>query len=299
MKRILIIHYSQTGQLTGLLGSIATPWETRGYRVDHLVLRPKVPFPFPWSRMSFFDAFPGSVGRVPEGLAPFDVPSAGPYDLVVLGYTIWFLNPSIPFNSFLEHPLAGAYLKDRPVLTVIGARNMWVLAQEHVRRKVEALGGRMVGNIAVEDRSPNLVSIITIVRWMFRGRKDPFLFFPAAGIRPKEMREASRFGEVVARWMEEGGDVGRDLMDAGAMRVKPALLVLEKRATLLFGKYRRFILARADRDPRSRRRRVALLSRLLPIGAFILSPITALSTRILSLVRRGAIEAEIRRITTY
>ncbi|MCB9170091.1 MAG: dialkylresorcinol condensing enzyme DarA [Flavobacteriales bacterium] len=250
--------------------------------------------------MSFFDAFPESVGRVPVELVPFDVPPDGPYDLVVLGYTIWFLNPSIPFNSFLEHPLAETYLKGRPVLTVIGARNMWVLAQEHVRRRVAELGGHMVGNISVEDRSPNLVSIITIIRWMFQGKKDPFLMFPAAGIRPQEMQGAARFGEVVRLWLEgKELDLGPALQEAGAMRIKPALLLLEKRATVLFGKYREFILAHVDKDPGSRRRRVALLSRLLPIGAFILSPITAISTRVLSLVQRGAIEAEIRRIMDY
>ncbi|MBK7270604.1 MAG: dialkylresorcinol condensing enzyme DarA [Flavobacteriales bacterium] len=251
MKKVLVIHYSQTGQLSGLLDSIVRPLEEAGIQVDRLALRPVTPYPFPWTRLTFFNAFPESVGRDPIPLQPFEIPPDGPYDLVILGYTIWFLNPSIPFNSFLKHPDAAAYIKDRPVLTVIGVRNMWVMAQEYTRRAVASLGGRMVGHITVVDRSNNLVSVITIIRWMFWGKRDPFFIFPAAGIRQEDVDASSRFGRTIAKHVETGtiDRVQPDLLREGAIKIKPSLLMLEKRALFIFPEYRAYILGKVHMIP--------------------------------------------------
>ncbi len=301
MKRILVIHYSQTGQLSSLLDHIVAPLLDAGMAVDHLPLRPATPFPFPWTRLTFFNCFPESVGHDPVPLQPFTVPPDRPYDLVILGYTIWFLNPSIPMSSFLQHPDAARYLGGRPVVTVVGARNMWVLAQEQVRSAVAGLGGRLMGHITVVDRSPNLVSVITIIRWMFWGRRDAFLVFPAAGIREEDMRGSARFGRVLARHLAGtgAGVLNEELRREGAIRIVPSLLMLEKRATFLFGKYRRYILARADRDPASRMRRIKVFSTVLTMGVFILGPLTSLTTAVLSLVKRRALRAEVERLSTY
>ncbi|MBK9700301.1 MAG: hypothetical protein IPO79_09440 [Flavobacteriales bacterium] len=241
------------------------------------------------------------MGHDPVPLEPLNVPPEGPYDLVILGYTIWFLNPSIPMTSFLKHPDAARYLADRPVLTVVGARNMWVLAQEHMRSAVAALRGRLVGHITVVDRSPNLVSVITIIRWMFWGRRDPFLVFPAAGIRAEDMDASARFGRVLVEHLSAGDLRGLNaaLRQEGSIRIVPSLLMLEKRATFLFGKYRRYILAKVHRDPASRLRRVKVFSTLLTIGVFILGPLTTLTTGLLSLVKRRQLREEVERLSTY
>ena len=301
MKRVLVIHYSQTGQLSALLDRIVAPLQAAGMVVDHLPLRPATPYPFPWTRLSFFNCFPEAVGHDPVPLEPLTVAPDGPYDLVILGYTIWFLNPSIPMTSFLKHPDAARYLAGRPVLTVVGARNMWVLAQEHMRRAVGELRGRLVGHITVVDRSPNLVSVITIIRWMFWGRRDPFLVFPAAGIRAEDMDASARFGRVLVKHLSSGdlGGLNAALRREGSIRIVPSLLMLEKRATFLFGKYRRYILAKVHHDPASRLRRVKVFSTVLTIGVFILGPITTLTTALLSLVKRRQLRAEVERLSTY
>ncbi|MBK8949793.1 MAG: hypothetical protein IPM68_13340 [Flavobacteriales bacterium] len=79
----------------------------------------------------------------------------------------------------------------------------------------------------------------------------------------------------------------------------PSLLMLEKRATFLFGKYRRYILAKVHRDPASRLRRVKVFSTLLTIGVFILGPLTTLTTGLLSLVKRRQLREEVERLSTY
>ena len=176
MKKILVIHYSQTGQLTEVLKALTQPLTLAGVQVDHLPITPVTPYPFPWSRMGFFGVFPESVNGDPVPLLPAAAPSSN-YDLIIFGYTIWYLNPSIPANSFLRQA-DPALFRNTPVLTVIGARNMWVHAQEKVRKMLKGLGGIPVGNIVAEDRASNMVSLVTIIRWMFWGKKEAFFLFP-------------------------------------------------------------------------------------------------------------------------
>jgi hypothetical protein len=300
MAKILVIHYSQTGQLTSVLKAMCAPLEQAGVRVDQMPITPVTPYAFPWTRMRFFGVFPEAVNGDPVPLRAAD-PPGGPYDLIILGYTIWYLNPSIPINSFLKQAQGAALFQHTPVLTVIGARNMWVHAQQKVRARISALGGRPVGNIVAEDRSANMVSLVTIIRWMFWGRKDAFLFFPPAGIREADIAANARFAPIILDHLRTGDWQGFNerLLELGSARIKPALLILEKRALVLFGKYRSFILAKAERDPGSRERRVAIFSIVLPIGAFILSPITVLSTFLLSLFKRRAIEREVGELLRY
>jgi len=267
--------------------------------VDQLPIVPVTPYPFPWSRMGFFGVFPESVNGDPVPLVPAKIPTEK-YDLIILGYTIWFLNPSIPINSFLKQ-VGPDLFRNTPVLTVIGARNMWVHAQQKVRAMITALGGTPVGNIVLEDRSSNLVSLVTIIRWMFWGKKDAFFLFPPAGIRENDIAANARFAEPILTHLQRGSWTGFnvELLARGSAQIKPALLVLEKRALMLFGKYRSFLLAKVDRDPDSRERRVAILSVALPIGAFILSPITAFTTFLVSLIQRKAIQREVDELLRY
>ena len=54
VKKVLIIHYSQTGQLTDILKSIAAPLEKNAeISVTFARIAPKTPFPFPWGFWRF------------------------------------------------------------------------------------------------------------------------------------------------------------------------------------------------------------------------------------------------------
>ncbi|HQV52112.1 MAG: dialkylresorcinol condensing enzyme DarA [Flavobacteriales bacterium] len=299
MKKILVIHYSQTGQLTEVLKALTQPLTLAGVQVDHLPITPVTPYPFPWSRMGFFGVFPESVNGDPVPLLPAAAPSSN-YDLIIFGYTIWYLNPSIPANSFLRQA-DPALFRNTPVLTVIGARNMWVHAQEKVRKMLKGLGGIPVGNIVAEDRASNMVSLVTIIRWMFWGKKEAFFLFPPAGIREADIASNARFApEILARLESRNWDgFNKKILQLGSAQIKPALLILEKRALVLFGKYRSFMLAKVATDPTSRDKRVRIFSVALPIGAFILSPITALTTFLVSIFRRKAIQREVDELLSY
>jgi len=300
MKRVLIVSYSQTGQLHRIIDSLAAPLTEAGIEVEHLVIEPEVAYPFPWGRVTFFNEFPESVFNIPTELKPFGTAHQR-YDLIILGYTVWYLNPSIPISSFLQSTQGADILKDTPVLTVIGARNMWVLAQQKVRSMVARCGGHVVANIALVDRNPNLVSIITVIRWMFWGRRDATTILPKGGILDEDIRDAARFGPVVAQAVLQG-DLSRlneSLLAKGSATISPSLLILEQRATKLFAMYGRFIISKGGHDDPARLGRVNLLSVLLPIGAFILSPITTLSTAIVSLLRKRSLQAECKELLRY
>src|SRR6185437_15251920 len=137
--RILVLYYSQTGQLRQILDSVVQDIKNEA-EIDYATIEPLKPFPFPWSAYNFFDAMPETVARIPIEIKPLpqDIVNKD-YDLVLFGFQPWFLNPSQPTTSFFKSPSA-AVLKNKPVVTVIGARNMWLHAQEKVKEDLQNAG---------------------------------------------------------------------------------------------------------------------------------------------------------------
>ena len=71
MKKVLVVHYSQTGQLTDIVDAILGPLVSdKSIQIDTLTLQPQQNYPFPWSTQTFCDVFPESVEGVPCQLAP-------------------------------------------------------------------------------------------------------------------------------------------------------------------------------------------------------------------------------------
>ena len=295
--KILVLYYSQTGQLRQIVDRLLSPLVGRtDLEVDVVKVETEHQFPFPWTRMEFFNAFPESVYGTPFKLKPIEFDRTKKYDLVVLAYTVWYLNPSIPISSLLQHEDAQHIFNGRKVITVVGSRNMWVLAQEKVKRHLKKLNAELIGNVVLIDRNKNLVSIITIIRWMFYGKKDPFLGFPRAGIIQDDIDGSDRFGRVIAERLSSNdlSDMQVELNQQGAVHINPSLLILEKRATRLFGMYAGFLSRKGGFFDKKRSGRVSLLSYLLPIGAFVLSPITTISSFLISIMKRTELNEEIR-----
>lgn len=295
--KVLVLYYSQTGQLKDIANHCLAPlMNDAEVEVDFVKIETEHTFSFPWTRIGFFNVFPESVYGTPFKLKPIAVDASKNYDLIVLAYTVWYLNPSIPIASLLQHPDAKQIFKGKKVVTLIGSRNMWVLAQEKVKQHLQSLQAQLIGNIVLIDRNKNLVSIITIVRWMFYGKKNPFWGFPHAGIMQEDIDSSHRFGNVLFRRLKthQLSDMQAELNELGAVVINPSLLILEKRATKLFGMYANFISKKGGFNEPQRLTRVSLLSYLLPLGAFILSPITTLSTYLISIIKKKEIAADIR-----
>ncbi len=203
MKRILVVHYSQSGQLTRVLESLLTPLRSSErhppVEIVELALEPAEPFPFPWGFMQFLDAFPESVQLAPRPLKNLPDENGQRFDLVILGYQVWYLSPAQPMTAFLQSPQAKAWLRHTPVVTVVACRNMWLMAQEKMKHLIAAAGGRHCDHVALTDPPAHVLSsFITTPRWLLRGKRDAFWGLPRAGISDADIDAAQRFGYALA-----------------------------------------------------------------------------------------------------
>ncbi|HRO43751.1 MAG TPA: hypothetical protein PL009_13015 [Flavipsychrobacter sp.] len=275
-QNILVLYYTQSGQLRDILDSLLENIREQ-VAIDFVAIDPLCPFPFPWNAYEFFDAMPETVERIPIDIKPLpEQIKTKHYDLVILGYQPWFLNPSQPITGFLKSEHA-AFLKGKSVLTVVGSRNMWLNAQEEVKNDLQQIGARLVGNIVLTDSYPNIISTLTVIRWAFTGRKEASGMLPAAGVQEKEIKAASRFGTTILKYLTEKKleQLQPALLQLGAVKLKPGLIILEQRGITNFRKFAKFIRAKGGPGNPDRRGRVLLFKRLLITAIFVLSPISS------------------------
>jgi len=272
IKRILVLSYSQTGQLARITQSIVAPLQQSKHCEVHIeTLRPLKPYPFPWRFFSFLDAFPESAQMVAPSLHPLSLTGDEDFDLVILPYQVWFLAPSLPITAFLKHPLAKKLLAGKPVVTVIACRNMWMLAQEKMKTLLSACGARLLDNVALVDPSPTLTTLVTTPAWLLSGKRDLLPGLPSAGIDAASIKAASRFGFALRDALQNDQERGMAPLLTGlnAANSDPALLFSEKAGTRSFYLWGR--LLRAVGEPGQARRRPFLLLYVVFLITLILS----------------------------
>lgn len=236
-KQVLVLEYSQTGQLAEITRRIIAPLQQdAGIELHVETLRPVKPFPFPWGLLSFLDAFPESAHMVPPALQPLSLNGDEDFDLVILPYQVWFLAPSQPVTAFLKHPLAPRLLRGKPVVTVIACRNMWMLAQEKMKTLLQACGARLLDNVVLVDPSPTLASLWTTPLWLLSGKKQPLGILPPAGVDAASIHAARRFGLALRDALRNDEERGSAPLLAGLAAVEsdPHLLFSERAGTRSF-----------------------------------------------------------------
>jgi len=274
MKNVLVIYYSQSGQLESIARNIAKPLlDFEDITVTFYEIQLEKPFPFPWNNEEFFGAFPESFLQIPSALKPvpkeiLDVK----YDLILLNYQVWYLTPSIPINSFLKSPEAKILFNNTPVVTISGSRNMWIMAQEKVKVLLKQNNAILKGNIALVDRVGNLISVITIVEWMFSGVKKKYLgIFPLPGVSEKDIDESSKFGTIILAGLQKNNleDLQIKLLENDAVRVSSYLVTVDKTANKIFDKWSHFIITK----PESRKTWIKVFKVYLLLAIWLISPI--------------------------
>ncbi|MCU7814941.1 MAG: dialkylresorcinol condensing enzyme [Candidatus Thiodiazotropha sp. (ex Lucinoma kastoroae)] len=200
MKKVLVIQYSQTGQLSRVVESICEPLaKSEDIELFTETLVPVIPYPYPWSFFGFLDVFPECVALDAPDNKPLSIDIEEDFDLVILAYQVWFLAPSLPVTAFLKSESGKCLLNGKPVVTVIGCRNMWSQAQETVKKLLIASSAKLIDNIVLTDQGSTLDSFITTPRWLLTGKKDAFWRFPPAGISQLDIDRACRFGHALAQ----------------------------------------------------------------------------------------------------
>jgi len=253
-KNILVIYYTQTGQLEDIIKNIARPFEDKNdeYEVTYYNITLRKDFPFPWPGDVFFNTFPESYLQIPsEILPPPEEVLNKKFDLILFGYQVWYLTPSIPVISFLKSGFAQNILKDTPVITISATRNMWMLSQEKLKVYLRDMQAQLIGNIALVDRHDNYTSVLTILRWLTTGRKEKSGLLPAAGISDEEIIGSVKYGEIIETHFRnnEFSTLQPDLVKNGAVEIRPFLVRVEKVGNKIFTVWSNLIIKKKEKRP--------------------------------------------------
>ncbi len=281
MKKVLVIHFSQSGQLTEIVNNFASALSNAD--IDHQLIVPEKAFPFPWTTPVFFDKMPETVLEkeieLKEKTYKYEQ-----YDLIVFGYQPWFLSPSQPATALLKNEQFRQLLKGTPVITLIGSRNMWLNSQESVKKHILEAGGKLVGNVALADKSSNLVGVVTILHWMLKGEKTKkWGIFPKPGVSDEDIEGVKQYGILANKALESGhfDALQTKIISKGGVPVDTNILFIEERAKRLFIIWAKLIVKKSAKG--KRRFWVNAFKYYLIFVLFIVSPVLLLLYRVLIL----------------
>ena len=278
MKSILVITYSQSGQLDDIVTNILKPLVGK-VQIHYKKLKPVPDYPWPWPGTTFWDAMPECVRHIPSEIEPLSIKPDEKFDLIIIGYPIWFLSPPVPITTFLKSDEGKILLKDTPIVTVIGARNMWVSAQEDVKKMIAEAGGILKGNIALFDRNHNLVSVVTIIYWVTTAKKDNFLrLFPKPGVSYEDIDAARKFGHPILKAIEtvKFDNLQNELLALNAVELTPSVVSIEKKGKRMFWLWSGFILKKGGAGSAKRITRLKMFKNYLLFVIFAVSPIATM-----------------------
>ena len=123
---------------------------------------------------------------------------------------------------------------------------------------------------------------------MFTGDKNPFWFFPAAGVSDHDIEDCQKYGDLINQALDknEYENLQSKLNQKGAIDIKPNLVLLERRGQKAFSVWSKFIASGGPVHSRQRKVRVYIFMYLLPTAIFFLSPLLWIGSRILLTVNR-------------
>jgi hypothetical protein len=295
MKKVLVISHSQSGQLAKFV-DLATAHlrQADSIQVDYHCVEPVKKYPYPWSFYPFFDAFPEAIYMNGCEVKPAENLEEE-YDLIILGYTVWFLSPSIPITGFLQTSQAKTLIKGKPVVTFIACRDMWVMAQEKMKTVIADLGGTLIDNAVLTDQGGSIYAFITTPRWLLTGKKDPFLIFPAAGVSEQDLQESERFGHRLVNALENDLEKKKEplLKNLNAVTVNGKLIGSEKIATRSFMVWGKLIQKSGKPGSFPRKIVITIYATFLALMVLTLVPINLLVKKLISPFRKKAVEESI------
>ncbi len=275
MKNILVLYYSQTGQLKNIIDSITNSWiDDKSVSVDFIKYTPEKGYPFPWTSDEFFDVFPECREGIPSPMQELKLDERKNYDLVVFAYQVWYLSPSIPAWSILNDKKLSEFLKGKNVLTILGVRNMWVEAHKRVRSRLKELNAKHIGNIVLSDPTNNLVSVITIIKWLINGNQGPSGIWPRSGVPKKRIEQAKKYGQIIKNALKNNQIdlLQSQLVKAKAIDISFTLRLLEFNGYRIFGVWSKLILRKGQAGHPKRLFRVRAFKYYLLFILFILGP---------------------------
>ena len=291
MKKVLVLYYSQTGQLKRSVDSFISTLGDDEIEIDVKVIEPKIPYPFPWPFYQFFDEFPESVFMDGCELKPLEN-VADDYDLIILGYTVWYMAPSIPISAFMHSDQAKKIFKGKPVVTLVACRDMWVLAQEKIKSMLKDLDARLIDHVALTDQGGSVLSLVTLPRFLLSGKKDAFAFFPPAGITDEDIEGLSRFGKRLNEALKADKEKQDEAMltNLGAVSVNGKLIATEKIADRSFRIWSKLIKLAGKKYTLGRKIVITIYFIFLLTLIFTVIPLNILIRKIVNIFQKEKIK---------
>ena len=292
MKKVLVLYYSQNGQLKSVLESFTSTLQDEMIQVDYRTIVPKRKYPFPWPFYEFFDEFPESVYL--DGCEIEEIEDlADDYDLIILGYTVWYMAPSIPITAFMKSEQAKKVFKDKPVVSVVACRDMWVLAQEKIKVMLQDVGARHMDHVALTDQGGEVISLVTLPTYMLTGKKKYFSFLPPAGIKQEEIEACGRFGARLNQALKEDKEKGSEAMLKGlsACVVNGKLVATEKIANRSFHIWSKLIKKSGEKYSMGRKIVITIYVAFLLLLIFTVIPLNIIARKILNLFQKEKLKA--------
>ncbi len=296
-KKVLVVHYSSpSGQLSEVIRNLTSPLaESDNIELRQLVLRCKRPYPFPWPILRFFDTFPEAIYLDPPELEPLGLDPKQRFDLVILGYQVWFLSPSLPTTAFLKNPTAQTLLRDTPVVTVIACRDMWLMAQERTKELLATCGARLVGNVVLTDEAGSVGSFLATPLWMLSGKRGPRFggLIPRAGVKPEQIASSRQFGLRTAQALQQDRPLDTNLLRGmGAVKVNTHLIATEKAARRSFLAWGKLLRALGKQGAWARQPLVMIYIVFLIVLLIVVLPVSALFKTMATPLLRKRIAAQ-------
>jgi len=274
-RKAVLFYYTQTGQALQIADKICEPLEEAGCKVVYKEFEPEEPYPFPWSSMEFFQVFPESRLGIPCKLKPIDLSDVADADLVIIAGQSWYLSWSIPVHSFFLLEEIRNFLRNRNIVVCMGCRNMWMMTQQKTREYIREIGGNYVGFICLQDKAPNLVSGITVIRWLFYDKKSATRFLPAAGVSPEDIDHANVYGRIIYDAFERNDFSGmqQKLMEKNAVTFLSTVWFIEKNGYRLWGHWAKFIRKKGGYNDPKRKPYLRLFCVYLFFVLYAVSPV--------------------------
>lgn len=293
--RILVLHYSQTGQLSAAVNSMTKPLLAHSdIEVIFGHIEPVHAYPFPWPFIEFFCHFPEAVYMDAPENKPLELDGIDQFDLIILGYQVWFLSPSLPTTALLRSSEAEKIFSGKPVITFIACRDMWLTAQEKVKNELQRLDATLIDNVALVDEGGSALSFLSTPLWMFTGHKGPWWWIPKAGVAEADITACERFGKrIVERITATSPDLKNPMLTGlGAVNIKEKIIASEAlahRSFLLWGH-----LLRAVGSPTSSARRIVVRIYIIFLIILILTlvPVSALIKKLLSPLTKSRVASQ-------
>jgi hypothetical protein len=299
MGRVLVLYYSQSGEVAEIASVFATELSRTGAEVTIERLNPETAYPYPWrSIRRFFDAMPESVLGLPPPIRNPGYDPTSRFRLVVLAYPVWFLSPALPVQAFFRLPHAEV-LRGTETVTITVSRAMWQRASERIKSLLATAGAVHCDNVVVTHQGSPLLTLVSTPRALLFGRKDSFLgVFPKAGVADSERVRVQGLATVIAQRLRSDRSFGGSLLSGeSALSITRWLVVPELLASYYFYGAAVTIRALGRIHPALRALGVYVFAVLLFMLILIGLPLAIAGTALASLGMRGRLDAYVKKLS--